>query len=93
LGELLAVEGVVDDVAPGLGDALGSVDGSSGKAGEDLHDGVVGEPSRRAPLGAIHAAQSDRPPEMVLDERAGAGRRRGRRGSEIGRGIWWISKP
>jgi len=36
-----------------------------------------------------------RPPEMVVDEGAGAGagRSRGRRGSEIGRGIWWVPKP
>jgi hypothetical protein len=59
LGELLAVEGVVDEVAPGLGDALESVDGPGGEAREDLHDGVVGEASRRTPLGAIHAAESD----------------------------------
>ena len=59
LGELLAVEGVVDEVAPGLGDALESVDGPGGETREGLHDGVVGEASRRAPLGAIHAAESD----------------------------------
>jgi len=93
LGELLAVEGVVDEVAPGLGDALESVDGPGGETREDLHDGVIGEASRRAPLGAIHAADSDRPPEMVVDEGPGAGRCRGRRGTETGQGIWWISKP
>ena len=59
LGELLAVKGVVDEVAPGLGDALESVDGPGGETREDLHDGVIGEASRRAPLGAIHAADSD----------------------------------
>ena len=59
LGELLAVEGVVDEVAPGLGDALESVDGPGGETREDLHDVVVGEASRRALLGAIHAAESD----------------------------------
>ena len=59
LGELLAVKGVVDEVAPGLGDALESADGPGGETREDLHDGVIGEASRRAPLGAIHAADSD----------------------------------
>ena len=59
LGELLAVEGVVDEVAPGLGDALESVDGPGGETREDLDDGVVGEASRRAPLGAMHAAERD----------------------------------
>ena len=59
LGELLAVKGVVNEVAPGLGDALESVDGPGGETREDLHDVVVGEASRRAPLGAIHAAESD----------------------------------
>ena len=59
LGELLAVMGVVDEVAPGLGDALELVDGPGGETREDLHDVVVGEASRRAPLGAIHAPKSD----------------------------------
>ena len=59
MGELLAVEGVVDEVTPGLGHALESVDGPGGETREDLHDGVIGEASRRAPLGAIYAADSD----------------------------------
>lgn len=35
LGELLAVEGIFDEVAPGLRDALGAVDGPGGDARED----------------------------------------------------------
>jgi hypothetical protein len=69
LGEPLPVEGVGDEVAPGLRDALESVDGPRGDAGEDLHDGVVGEAVRRrcsgTPLGLgveavvlrVHAAE------------------------------------
>jgi hypothetical protein len=57
LGELLAVEGVGDEVAPAFGDALGSVEVLGGDAGEDLHKGVVGEAIHRATLlRALHAA-------------------------------------
>ena len=55
LRELPAVEGVGDEVAPGLGDALEPAEGLEGDAGEDLHERVVGEPGHRAaPLGAVH---------------------------------------
>jgi len=57
LGELPAVEGVGDEVAPAFGDALGSVEILDGDAREDLHEGVVGEASHRAVLlRALHAA-------------------------------------
>ena len=58
LGELLAVEGVRDEVAPAFADALGSVELLDGETRQDLHQGqgVVGEASRRALLRALHAA-------------------------------------
>ena len=56
LGELLAVEGVRDEIAPAFGDALGSVELFDGETGEDLHQGVVGKASRRVLLRALHAA-------------------------------------
>jgi len=66
LGEPLPVEGVGNEVAPALRDALEPVDGPHGDAGEDLHDGVVGEVVRRrscgTPLGvaaALHTADSE----------------------------------
>jgi hypothetical protein len=56
LGELLAVEGVGDEVAPGLGHALEPADGLGRDAGEDLRQGVVREAGHRAraPLEAVH---------------------------------------
>ena len=48
LGEPLAVEGISDDVAPMLQDALESVDGFRRDAGEDLHEGALGRPSAAA---------------------------------------------
>ena len=57
LGELPAVEGVGDEVAPGLGHALEPAEGLEGDAGEDLHERVVGEPGHRlAPLGLVDHA-------------------------------------
>lgn len=47
LGELLAVGGVGDEVAPWHGDALEAVEGSDREAGEDLQDDVVGEQAGR----------------------------------------------
>ena len=57
------VEGIGDEVAKGLGDALEPVDGLDGDAGEDLHEGVVGEHGDRRlrvahPLGAVHSTES-----------------------------------
>ena len=43
VGQLLAVGGIRDEVAPGRGDALEAVDGPGGEAGEDLHDEIVRE--------------------------------------------------
>lgn len=61
MGELLAVEGIFDDVTPGLRDALGSAEGPGRHAREDLHQGVIGEVAgHRAPLGAVHAAAARR---------------------------------
>lgn len=56
LGQLLAVKGVGDEVAPGLGHALGPADVLDGHAREDLHQEVVVEAGHRTPLGAIHGA-------------------------------------
>jgi len=62
LGEFLAAEAIGDEVAPGLGHALEPAEGSGGDAGEDLHDGVVGQQGHRgrAPPGAVHAAASEK---------------------------------
>jgi len=62
LGELLPVVRVRNEVAPGLGDALEPADGLCRDAGEDLHQGVVGEGGhchRALVLGAVHATESD----------------------------------
>ena len=58
LGEPVAAEAVGDEVAPGPGDALEPAEGFGGEAGEDLHQGIVGQGGRRgrAPLGVVHAA-------------------------------------
>jgi len=59
------VDGVGDEVAPALRDALESVDGPDGGASEDLQDGVFWEERqrhrRRAPLGvrAVHVSETD----------------------------------
>jgi len=71
LGEPLAVEGVGDEAAPGSRDALESLDGSRGDAGEDLHDGVVGETGRRrrgAPpgVGAVIYAAACKTKELEI---------------------------
>lgn len=53
------MEGIFDEVAPGLRNALGAVEAPAGNAREDLYQGVFGElASHRAPLavGAVHAA-------------------------------------
>lgn len=56
LGQLLAVEGIGDEVAPGLGHALGPAEVLDGHAREDLHQDVVVEAGHRAPPGAVHGA-------------------------------------
>ena len=57
------VEGVSDEVAPSLGDALAAAEGLDRDTGEDLHEGVVRKAGagRRghAPIGAVHAAASN----------------------------------
>ena len=60
LGQLLAVGGVGDEVAPGRGDALEAVDGPGGEAGEDLEDEVIGE-----------QGQAGRWPRMAVQPRLG----------------------
>ena len=60
------MDGVGDEVAPALRDALESVDGPDGGALEDLQDGVFCEARhrhrrRRAPLEirAVHVSETD----------------------------------
>lgn len=74
MGELLAVEGIFDEVALGLRNALGAVEAPDRNARQDLRQGVFGElAGHRAPLvvGAVHAAA------------AAAGHRWKRRGSKL----------
>jgi hypothetical protein len=60
LGELPAVERVVDEVAPGLGHTPETADGLGRDAGQDLQQGVFREAGHRAraSLGAVHATES-----------------------------------
>ena len=58
LGQLLAVEGVGDEVAPGFGHARGTAEVLDGQAREDIHHQVVAEARHRRPLCAVHAAGS-----------------------------------
>jgi len=58
LGQLLAVEGVGDEVAPGFGHARGTAEVLDGQAREDIHHQVVAEPRHRRPLCAVHTAGS-----------------------------------
>jgi hypothetical protein len=53
LWELAAAEAVDDEAAPGLGDALGSAEGLSRRAREDLLQGVVGEAAHHRSLAPL----------------------------------------
>ena len=61
------MEGIFDEVAPGLRNALGAAEGPDGNAREDLRQGVFGEVAgHRAPLevGVVHAAARRRSPPV-----------------------------